>query len=117
MCREELREGSSECTVHLNIRFKASEDSEVDDYFDNSNFVIHELYITRTLDNGTEVVPFTEHSADYTTCSYTMYGIEHFVMHAKVYLAQPDELLDPALRGGEVYMTIAVSVEVRQFGE
>lgn len=127
-CKEVVREGSSECTVHLSMRFKASEDNTINDYYDPVDFSIRRLYITRTDEEiaegvgmgamyGNSGVPFVEQSADKSTCTYLMYGSEEFYLHAEVYLTQPDELMNPILRGKPVYMVVAVSVEVTQFGE
>lgn len=127
-CRTVVREGSSECTVHLSMRFKASEDNTINDYYDPVDFSIRRLYITRTDEEiaegvgmgamyGNSGVPFVEQSADKSTCTYLMYGSEEFYLHAEVYLTQPDELMNPILRGKPVYMVVAVSVEVTQFGE
>lgn len=126
-CKEVVREGSSECTVHLSMRFKASDDNTVNDYYDPVDFSIRRLYITRTDEEiaegvgmgamyGNSGVPFVEQSADKSTCTYLMYGSEEFYLHAEVYLTQPDELMNPVLRGKSVYMVVAVSVEVTQFG-
>lgn len=126
-CREVVREGSSECTVNVNIRFKASDDPEVNDFYDNASFAVRRLYITRQDETiaegvgmgaayGNSGVQLASLSADKLTCSYTMYGSEEFFMHAEVYLTQPDELLDPQLRGQEVYLAVYVSVEITQFG-
>ena len=47
--------------------------------------------------------------------SFIIYGSEELYIHAEVYIAVPDELMDPALRNNTVYMAIGISVEVKQF--
>lgn len=121
-----LRDNSKSCKVTIHVAFKASADASLNDYFDSSSFVIRRLYLTtenEDIPEGTQLgkvygnsgVPFDNQSDDKTTSSFEMFGSSEYYLHAEVYLAQPDQLLDPEIRGRNVYMTVSVSVEVSQY--
>ena len=122
------KEGSSEATVYLDLSFKASDDDDLDDYYDPKSFVVKRLYLT-TVDEEIPVgvgmgaayhnsgVRFDTISQDKTSATFKMFGLSDYYIHAEVYLAQPDELMDPELRGKDVYLRVGVSVAVTQFGD
>lgn len=123
---QHLKEGAHEALVHVDIQFKPNPDS--DEQFDSAWFCIKRLYFTRRDEDiaegvgmgavyGNSGVELATLSSDKTSATFTMYGTEDFFVHAEVYLTQPDELLDPLLRGKDVYMKVAVSVEVTQYDD
>ena len=128
--REQIvRPGSNYAVVNFELRFKASDDPEVNDYFDPDDFVVNKVYFISKEDDevlpdslkngvGSRVRKYVELADNHKTGSFNLYGSESFFVYAEVYLAQPDELLDPRIRdAGSVYMTVHVSVEVEQFQE
>lgn len=120
------REDATYGVVNFAIKFKASADPEVDDYFDLDDFVVNKIYfITKGNDesvpesikdgNSSRIREYETISDDKTSGSFIIYGSESFFVYTEIYLAQPDELIDPILRDAEkIYMTVAISVEVEQ---
>ena len=110
--------------VEFEIRFKMSNDPDVVDYISSDNFAMTKLvFVTATADEdevleeryktgvGDKVRTLNTLSDDKMKGSFTLHGSEYFFVYAEVYLAQPDELLDPLLRNvGHLYMTVQVDV-------
>ena len=126
-CAERPKETVHSATVRFDLGFKASDDPEVDDYFDPDEFVVNKVYfITKEQDEtvpdqykdgeGDRVRQYLDLAEDKKSGQFQLYGSEYFFVYAEIYLAQPDELLDPMLRNAkQIYMTVQISVEVQQY--
>lgn len=132
-CEEEVVEGSTAGEVNFNLRFKETSGLELDpdgnpinadDYYPNELFKIKRVYFSNSAEPlpegaepgvGNDAKVFSELSEDKMSGSFEIFGSEELYIHAEVYIAVPDELMDPALRNNTVYMAIGISVEVKQF--
>jgi len=124
--KEVPRQDAQYAVVNFNIGFKASDDPEVDDYFDEDEFVVNKIYfitkgedetVPESLKNGQgdRVRVYQSLSDDKKSGSFILYGTESFFVYAEIYLAEPDELIDPLIRDADkIYMTVAISVEIEQ---
>ena len=129
-CEQEPVEGSSTGLVNFSLRFKETagvdKDGNVvnyDDYYADGIFGVKRIYFSNSaIPLGQNETPGVGNSAkafdtleeDNMSGTFTIYGSEELYVHAEVYLLEPDELLDPHIRGSEVYMSIGISVEVKQ---
>lgn len=125
-CEEEVVEGSTAGKVNFNLRFKetpGTKEYSADDYYSNGLFKVKRIYFSNSKDPlpegaepgvGNDAKVFSELSEDKMSGSFEIFGSEELYIHAEVYIAVPDELMDPALRNKMVYMAIGISVEVRQ---
>ena len=130
-CEQEPIEGSTTGEVNFDLRFKETsgynevgEKVDKDDYYPNELFKIKRLYFSNSAEPlpegaepgvGNDAKVFNELSEDKMSGSFEIFGSEELYIHAEVYIAVPDELMDPALRNNTVYMAIGISVEVKQF--
>ena len=130
-CEQEPIEGSSIGEVNFNLRFKETsgynvfgEPTNADDYYPDELFKIKRVYFSNSEEPlpegaepgvGNDAKVFNELSEDKMSGSFEIFGSEELYIHAEVYIAVPDELMDPALRNNTVYMAIGISVEVKQF--
>lgn len=122
-----VKPGSNYAVVNFELRFKASDNPDIEDYYDTNNFVVNKILFVEKGDDeflpdslktgvGNRVRQYVELADNKKTGSFHLYGSESFFVYAEVYLAQPDELLDPRIRDAKyIYMTVHVSVEVEQF--
>jgi hypothetical protein len=103
--------GSTSATVNYNLRFKKTSDTENDDYYDGGQFTVTKIYFTS---DGTESGAKTldTQSEDKKTGSFLIYGSEALTVCIELHLTYPDELLDPELRGSDVYIAVGLSVSV-----
>ena len=130
-CAQEPIEGSTTGEVNFDLRFKETsgydifgEPTNADDYYPDELFKIKRVYFSNSAEPlpegaepgvGNDAKVFNELSEDKMSGSFIIYGSEELYIHAEVYIAVPDELMDPALRNNTVYMAIGISVEVKQF--
>lgn len=130
-CAQEPIEGSTTGEVNFDLRFKETsgydifgEPTNADDYYPSELFKIKRVYFSNSAEPlpegaepgvGNDAKVFNELSEDKMSGSFIIYGSEELYIHAEVYIAVPDELMDPTLRNNTVYMAIGISVEVKQF--
>lgn len=110
-CKQQVMPGSTSATVNYNLRFKKTSDTENDDYYDGGQFTVTKIYFTS---DGTESGAKTldTQSEDKKTGSFLIYGSEALTVCIELHLTYPDELLDPELRGSDVYIAVGLSVSV-----
>lgn len=104
-----LYQPANEMTVNVDIRFKGSNTSN-SDYFDSGSFTITNLHMYSNASRTNEYDITREN--ENKKAHFVTNGTVDIYVDFDVYLTYPDELLDPEIRGKDIYIEIAVSVEV-----
>jgi hypothetical protein len=104
--------------VSYRLYFKASPDETKNDYYDDAEIFVDDVRVTNSHYEPCLVTPVHEDYGagsfvydDYIMGTFESYQTEIYDIEIDFHIAYPDELADPRLVGGNVYIYVAISAK------
>ena len=95
--------------VTYKLYFKETDDVALDDYFDENEIKINEVRVYNSRKVPALVTPLS--NGDYISGNFESYQTDEYLIEIDYYLAYPDELIDPRLINGSVFVYVEITAK------